>query len=93
MSLDNAAVGIALWIACGIVAFGVARLVPIRRGTVPGEMVTATIAALIAGLAATALDFGGWKEPDWRAGTFVFFVALSALAILRLLQRLTARKG
>jgi hypothetical protein len=86
-------VGIALWIACGIVAFGVARIVPIRRGVVAGEMVTATIAALLAGFVAIALDFGGWKEPDWRAGAFVFLVALSALAILRLLPRRPARKG
>jgi hypothetical protein len=87
------AVGIAFWIVCGIVALGIARIVPIRRGTVSGELVTAAITALLAGLVATALDFGGWKEPDWRAGAFVFLVALSALAILRLLPRRPARKG
>ena len=84
--------GIALWLACGIVASGVARIVPIRRGTVTGELVTAMIAALLAGLVATALDFGGWKELDWRAGAFVFLISLSALATLRLLPRPLAGK-
>jgi hypothetical protein len=42
---------------------------------------------LALGVTATALDFGGWNEPDWRAGLFVFLGALAAAGAIRLTIR------
>ena len=82
---DNHRVGIAVWLVSGGLAVILARIVPAGRPASPAlEIVTAWIAALGAGLAATALDFGGWAEPDWRAGLFAFFVAAAALGVLRM---------
>ncbi len=76
--------GVASWVISGIAAFLVARIVPfstqMRWKT---ELVTALLAAMGAGVAATALDFGGWREPDWRAAVFAFFVALALVGALR----------
>ncbi|HEY2093845.1 MAG TPA: hypothetical protein VGJ81_18385 [Thermoanaerobaculia bacterium] len=44
---------------------------------------TALLAALIAGVAATILDFGGWQQLDWRSAAFAFCVALAAVGIVR----------
>jgi len=33
------------------------------------------------------MDFGGWNEPDWRAGVFVFCCAAAAIAVVRLVAR------
>lgn len=80
--------GAALWIAAGVAAFLVARMVPLRRPRrfVPELMVAATIAALF-GVVATALDFGGWNEADWRAIVFAFLGAAAALGVMRFLRR------
>jgi uncharacterized membrane protein SirB2 len=76
--------GIASWVVSGIAAFFVARIVPISRQTHwKTELVTALVAALIAGFAATALDFGGWRELDWRAAAFSFSVALALAGAVR----------
>ena len=77
--------GTALWIAAGLAAFALARALPPARprGWV-AEFLAALAAALILGLAATALDFGGWKELDWRAGLFAFFGALAIVGVFRL---------
>ena len=77
--------GIALWIGSGTLAWGLARL--LRPGRSPRwliELLLALTASLLLGPAATSLDFGGWKEPDWRAGVFVLFGALAALGVFRL---------
>ena len=69
---DNPGVGIALWLGCGIAAWVVARIVPVLRLTQNlTDLLLAVTAALTAGVAATALDFGGCNEPDWRSGAFV----------------------
>lgn len=47
------------------------------------EIVVAVSASTASGLLATALDFGGWNEPDWRAAVFAFFAAFAAVAVLR----------
>ncbi len=79
-----------MWIAAGVAAAIVARLIPYGRGSrVFTEAAAAVTAALAAGLAATALDFGGWREPDWRAGVFALLCALAALGILRLVRVLS----
>jgi uncharacterized membrane protein YeaQ/YmgE (transglycosylase-associated protein family) len=81
-------VGIALWLACGIVAVTVARIVPASRQVqLLTDAATGVVTALLAGVVATALDFGGWNEPDWRAGLFVLMTALASLGWLRVLRR------
>lgn len=82
--LTSGPMGAALWIAAGIAALLVARLVPVRRRArwVP-EAVSAVVVAFAAGALATALDFGGYSEPDWRAGVFAFFCATAVIGIIR----------
>ena len=76
--------GIVLWLGGGLAAFLFARLVPVRRGRGwIGELAAALVVAAACGLVATALDFGGWREPDWRAGVFAFLGAFGAAGIVR----------
>jgi hypothetical protein len=76
--------GTALWITSAIVATVLARLVPYaRRPAWTGEALVSLAAALLLGVLATALDFGGWQEPDWRAGLFTLFGALAAIGTFR----------
>jgi uncharacterized membrane protein YeaQ/YmgE (transglycosylase-associated protein family) len=68
-------------------AFFIARIVPLGR-TRPwlAELAAAVVAAMLLGVLATALDFGGWDEPDWRAGIFTFCGSVAAVGIVRALQ-------
>ena len=77
--------GVGLWIATGLVAWIIARIIPMGR-TKPwsAELALAMIAAVLLGLAATAGDFGGWREVDWRAGLFAFFGSFAVLGVFRL---------
>lgn len=76
--------GILVWVASGALAFGIARIIPIgARHRWPGELIASTLTAVGFGLLATALDFGGWNEPDWRAALFALFGALAAVALTR----------
>jgi hypothetical protein len=83
---DNHSVGIALWLGSGVVAFSIARVVPLARRSAWGELAATLLAALILGAAATALDFGGWNEPDWRAGLFAFFGSFAMAGAVRAVQ-------
>lgn len=77
--------GLAMWLAAGGAAVATARLIRAGRpGRWLGELALGLIAAVLFGLAATALDFGGWKEPDWRAGLFSLFGAAAVLGLARL---------
>src|SRR5258708_40032279 len=85
--------GIALWTACALVLFAAARFVPWGRHVRwVGELIAALTSAILFGLLATFLDFGGWNEPDWRAGVFVFMGAAVVVAISRIV-RLTRSGG
>jgi uncharacterized membrane protein SirB2 len=76
--------GAASWVMSGIAAFLIARIIPFSPQTCwKRELVTALLAALIAGVAATILDFGGWQQLDWRSAAFAFCVALAAVGIVR----------
>ena len=80
--------GVALWIASGLVAFATARIIPFSRTRrFLFELLASIALALIAGVGATALDFGGWGTLDWRAGVFCWCVTLAGLALTRLLRR------
>ena len=65
-------------------AFVIARIIPFSR-QIHGktELVTAVLAALLAGVAATVLDFGGWQDFDWRSAAFAFCVALATAGVVR----------
>jgi uncharacterized membrane protein SirB2 len=77
--------GLALWIFSGVAAFGCARIVPfLRNRRWLAEAIAAIVTAVLLGHVATALDFAGWNEPDWRAGLFTFFGAFTAAGIVRL---------
>ena len=82
-----------MWLVAGVGAFALGRLV--RAGRSPRwllEAFVAVFAAVVAGLVATALDFGGWREPEWRAGTFALLVAIAAVGCLRLIRLIAARR-
>lgn len=82
--------GTALWVVSSVAAFLLARMLPWeRRRHWIGELLVSVIAGLGLGVLATALDFGGWNEPDWRAGLFVFAGALTAIGLFRLTIRAT----
>jgi hypothetical protein len=83
-------VGMVLWIVAGGAVWIIARFVPPGRGAVI-EAVAALVISIIAGAAATALDFGGWNEPDWRAAAFAFLCAAAAVALVRLFALRAAR--
>lgn len=84
--------GIALWLVSGAASFGFARIVPFLRGRAWfAELITAFVTALLLGAVSTALDFGGWREPDWRAALFAFFGALTAVGVVRL--TITGKSG
>jgi uncharacterized membrane protein SirB2 len=81
----NRLMGIVLWLTAGAIAFTIARIVPFaRRASWFGEIFVTLSAAILLGLAATALDFGGWREPDWRAALFAFLGAFAAAGAFRL---------
>ena len=80
--------GIVLWVFSGCAAFLLARIVPLaRRGGWAWELVPAIVTALLAGLVATALDFGGWRELDWRVFVFALFAAFAAIGVTRAVRR------
>jgi len=79
--------GIALWMLCAAAVFLAIRFVRFGRpARWIGELLTVVIGALLLGATATALDFGGWKEPDWRAGLFVFFGTAAIAGLIRLIR-------
>jgi hypothetical protein len=77
--------GIALWMACGVAVFFTIRNIRFLK---PGgwilELLAAILSALLFGGIASALDFGGWNEADWRAALFVFFGCAAISGVLRL---------
>jgi hypothetical protein len=82
---DNPRMGIALWFVASVAAFFLARMTPWLRSAWLGELSVAILAGLACGVLATALDFGGWSEPDWRAALFAFLGALAVLGAFRLI--------
>lgn len=76
------------WIGAGLAAFLLAQIVPHgRHARMWKEALAALVASLTGGMAATALDFGGWRVLEWRAAAFAFFAALAFLGLLRLIRR------
>ena len=86
--------GIALWMTCAAAVFFAIRNIRFGRpaGWI-GELFAAVIGALILGGIATALDFGGWNELDWRAGAFVLLGSLAVSGAIRFGRLFTRRRG
>lgn len=79
--------GIALWAACAVVVFFLARGVPYGRSSRwAGELIATLMSTFVLGLVATSLDFGGWNEPDWRAGLFIAFGSAAAVGLIRVVR-------
>ena len=79
--------GIALWMLCAAAVFLAIRFVRFGRPTGwIGELFAVVIGTLLLGAIATALDFGGWKEPDWRAGLFVLFGTAAIAGAIRIVR-------
>ena len=76
--------GLVIWVAAGVAAFAVARMLK-SGGEIawPVELIAAIVSSVGFGLVATAFDFGGWKELEWRAGAFALAGASLTLAIVR----------
>ncbi|HUJ14924.1 MAG TPA: hypothetical protein VL284_14150 [Thermoanaerobaculia bacterium] len=76
--------GAALWITSALSVFAFARIVPPgRTRNYLIELIVAVFAALALGVIATALDFGGWRDPDWRAAAFVLLGTAAATGAAR----------
>lgn len=86
------------WVLSGAASALFARAVKRHRLHFLVEFIIAVTFAFAAGLAATALDFGGWSELEARAIAFSFFtsaagIALSRLAVFPFRQRISARSS
>jgi len=80
--------GTTSWVVAGLLAFLLAQSLPWARSARKWkEAALALSTSLAGGMAATALDFGGWKALEWRAAAFAFFTALAALGVLRFIRR------
>ena len=75
--------GLLIWILAGLAALAAARAIPLRKGALRREAITAVAAAVAGGVIATSLDFGGWNEAEPAAGIFAFLVGFAATGVLR----------
>lgn len=50
------------------------------------ELAAAVSVAVALGVLATALDFGGWNEPDWRASLLALLGGLAAAGFARAIR-------
>lgn len=85
MATDNHPMGLAVWLVSGIAVWGLARALSFRRRRWWSELALALATSIAAGVTATALDFGGWSTPEWRAALFAGCASLAAVGIFRLL--------
>jgi hypothetical protein len=86
--------GIALWMICAAAVFFAIRHIRFGRPAGwMGELFAVVIGALVLGGIATALDFGGWNEIDWRAALFVFFGSMGLAGVFRFGRLFTRRRG
>jgi hypothetical protein len=80
--------GFVSWLGAGVIAAVVSRFIPAgERRSFVAELVVALLLASAAGLAATALDFGGWSELEPRAIAFAALVAFAGIGAMRLSRR------
>lgn len=76
-----------MWATAALSVFLTARIVPAGRNkNYLIELLVAIAAAAVFGLTAMALDFGGWRDPDWRAVLFVLLGTAAATGAQRALH-------
>jgi Co/Zn/Cd efflux system component len=75
--------GAAAWLLAALLAFGLARIIPVHRTAAWLEVLVALLGSLLAGMGATAMDFGGWAEPDPRAFVFAFLISSALIGLTR----------
>jgi hypothetical protein len=84
--------GIALWMACAAAMFFAIRAIRFGRpASWIGELFAVILSALALGATATALDFGGWNEPDWQAALFVLFGSVAIAGAIRFARLATSK--
>jgi uncharacterized membrane protein YeaQ/YmgE (transglycosylase-associated protein family) len=84
--------GMTLWIVSGLLAAILPRLLPFGRLRWFVEFPLGILAAVAGGLTATAFDFGGWREVEWRAGLFAFLVGFATIGCARAFRQLSLRR-
>lgn len=78
------------WTLAGLAAVIAGRAILLFRKHSLVETLVGCVTGFAAGLAATALDFGGWSELSWPASVFAFGCAAAAIALLRLVAALSS---
>jgi hypothetical protein len=81
------------WAVAGLIAFAIARV--LKSGgalTWRAEAGIAVGAAMVFGLIATAFDFGGWRELEWRSALFALAGSSVILALGRAAHLATANR-
>ena len=83
-----------MWLLCGAAVFAASRAIAAGRpARVVTELLLVIITSAVAGLAATALDFGGWGELDWRAAAFVILCDFAAIGVSRTVRMTLMRRA
>ncbi len=83
-----------MWLLCGLAVFAASRAVAAARPErFASELLLVVLASFLAGLGASALDFGGWGEVDWRAGAFVILCSFAAIGCSRAIRLAVARRA
>lgn len=75
--------GLISWIIAGLLTFTLVRFLGAARQRWPVELAVSLGSAILGGLAATALDFGGWAVSDVRAVAFAGLISLFSIGLLR----------
>ncbi|MBW3671170.1 MAG: hypothetical protein KY432_05795 [Acidobacteria bacterium] len=75
--------GLILWILAGMVTFTITRFIETQRLGWVTELSISVLAALTAGVAATAMDFGGWAVFDGRGFAFAGLTSLLCIGLIR----------
>ena len=84
--MQNDPAGLITWLLASAAAFAVARMIPKERAGVVLELGAALVSGTLAGMVATALNFGGWQVVSPHAAGFAAAVAMTAIALVRLLR-------
>lgn len=78
--------GLISWSLVSLLMFAIARPLRRRRQGWLSELAAALLAGLMAGVAATVMNFGGWQILEPAAIAFAALCAAGAIAMLRLLR-------
>lgn len=76
--------GFVSWIVAGLTAFAVARFIRRHQRHYALELGVAIAGSIAAGIAATAMDFGGWQTLAPHAFAFALTAAATAIPVARL---------